>query len=165
MTKSEAIQQKIFDEMKLMHQLSVWRFLGRKIVFTNGCFDILHRGHVYLLNKAAEVNHPVVVVVGLNTDASVKGLKGDKRPVNSFDDRCMVIASLYSVDAVIGFSDPTPLELIKKIKPDYLVKGGDYKEDEIVGADIVKANGGHVVVIPFLPDYSTTNLIGKLANS
>jgi len=165
MTKAQAISDKICDSTTLMHRLSMWRFLGRKIVFTNGCFDVLHHGHIYLLNKAAETDHHCMVVVGLNSDDSVKQLKGEGRPVNRFDDRALLLASLYAVDAVIGFNDPTPIGLITSILPEYLVKGGDYKEDEVVGADMVRSNGGKVVIVPYLENYSTTQLISKLTHS
>ncbi len=162
MTKSEVLQTKIIDEKTLLHKLSVWRFMGRKIVFTHGCFDVLHRGHVFLLNKSTEVDQHCILIVGLNSDASVKQLKGENRPVNKFEDRAFLLAGLYPVDVVIGFSDDTPIELIKLIKPDYLVKGGDYVPDEIAGADIVKQSGGKVVVIPFLENYSSTSLIERI---
>lgn len=160
--KSEAIAEKIIELSTLIHKLSVWRFKGSKIVFTNGCFDVLHHGHVYLLNQAAEIDHPVILVVGLNSDDSVKQLKGENRPVNNFNDRALLLSNLYVVDYVVGFNELTPIELIKMIQPEYLVKGGDYKEDEIVGAEIVKSYGGKVAVIPFLENYSSTSVIERL---
>lgn len=162
--KSEAIQQKIIEPAELIHKLSVGRFKGSKIVFTNGCFDILHHGHIHLLNKAAEVDHPSILVVGLNADESVKQLKGENRPINKFNDRAILLANLYVVDYVVGFNDLTPIELIKLIQPDYLVKGGDYKEDDIVGAGFVKNYGGKVVVIPFLENYSSSSVIQKMGD-
>ncbi|MBC8046202.1 MAG: D-glycero-beta-D-manno-heptose 1-phosphate adenylyltransferase [Fimbriimonadaceae bacterium] len=159
MKKQEAIQQKICDIKPLMHEIAMWRFRNKKIIFTNGCFDILHAGHIHLLNACTELENNYVLIVGLNSDASVKRLKGESRPINNFDTRAKVLASLYAVDAVIQFEEDTPIELIKMIQPDVLVKGGDYKEDEIVGADIVKQNGGRIVVIPFLAGYSTTKIL------
>jgi len=164
MKKSQAIHQKIIDLTALMHKISVWRFKNKKIVFTNGCFDVLHHGHVHLLAKASDIEESCVVIVGLNSDNSVRQLKGEGRPVNHFDDRALLVANLYTVDAVISFDEPTPINLISTIEPDYLVKGGDYTEDQIVGADIVKAKGGHVVIVPYLENYSTTGLISKLAH-
>lgn len=160
--KSEAIAAKIIEPSRLIHKLSVGRFKGSRIVFTNGCFDVLHHGHVYLLNRAAEIDHPTILVVGLNSDNSVKQLKGDGRPVNKFNDRALLLANLYVVDFVIGFEELTPIELIHLIRPDYLVKGGDYKENEIAGAGFVKSYGGKVEVIPYLENYSSTSVIEKL---
>lgn len=165
MTKSEVLQHKITDLQTLKHKISMWHFLGRKVVFTNGCFDVLHHGHVYLLAKAAELESNCMVVVGLNADESVKQLKGPDRPVNKFEDRAYLLAGLFVVDAVIGFNEQTPIELIKQLEIDFLVKGGDYKEDEIVGADIVKANGGKVIVVPLLENFSSTGLINKMSNN
>jgi len=161
MNRSEAIQHKIFSLPDLLRQVSVWRFLNRRIVFTNGCFDILHRGHIHLLNAASALDHNSVVIVGLNTDASVKRLKGADRPLNSETDRSFVLSAIYAVDAITFFDDDTPLELIRAIQPDYLVKGGDYTEDNIVGANLVNASGGKVVVVPYLENYSSTAIIQK----
>lgn len=163
MKKAESIENKICTLEEIQKKITVWRLQNYKIVFTNGCFDILHRGHAYLLNKATGLAAKCVLIVGLNSDASVKRLKGETRPINNISDRAYVISSLYSVDAVIVFEEDTPEELIKNIKPDILVKGGDYKENEIVGADVVKNNGGEVVIIPYLDNYSTTAIITKLA--
>jgi rfaE bifunctional protein nucleotidyltransferase chain/domain len=121
------------------------RGLGRKIVFTNGCFDILHRGHTYYLEKARALGD--LLVVGVNSDRSVRGLKGDARPIVSQDDRAHVLASLASVDYVCVFDEPTPYELIAAVRPDVLVKGAGYSRDSIVGADIVEGGGGSVVAV------------------
>jgi rfaE bifunctional protein nucleotidyltransferase chain/domain len=161
MKKSEIAEHKLYQLKALMQQIAVWRFQNRKIVFTNGCFDILHKGHAHVINACADLSYNVAVVVGLNTDASVKRLKGASRPVNNENDRALMLANLHSVDAVILFDDDTPLELIKSISPDYLVKGGDYNADTIVGADIVKNNGGSVVIVPFLDNYSTTSILER----
>ena len=136
------------------------RLKNKKIVFTNGCFDILHPGHIHILSKAKSLGD--TLVVGLNSDLSVKKLKGDKRPLVSEDDRSRVLLSLRFVDYVIIFNELTPLKVIKKIKPDFLVKGGDYNENDIVGSDFVKAYGGQVEIIKFLDGYSSSNYIDNL---
>tara|TARA_B100001093_G_scaffold396669_1_gene383805 strand:+ start:1007 stop:1471 length:465 start_codon:yes stop_codon:yes gene_type:complete len=136
------------------------RLKNKKIVFTNGCFDILHPGHIHILSKAKSLGD--ILVVGLNSDLSVKKLKGDKRPLVSEDDRSRVLLSLRFVDYVIIFNELTPLKVIKKIKPDFLVKGGDYNENDIVGSDFVKASGGQVEIIKFLDGYSSSNYIDNL---
>ena len=136
------------------------RLKNKKIVFTNGCFDILHPGHIHILSKAKSLGD--ILVVGLNSDLSVKNLKGDKRPLVSEDDRSRVLLSLRFVDYVIIFNELTPLKVIKKIKPDFLVKGGDYNENDIVGSDFVKAYGGQVEIIKFLDGYSSSNYIDNL---
>ena len=140
--------------------LSLWRFKDDKIVFTNGCFDILHKGHIEYLAKAASLG--TKLVIGLNTDASVKRLKGDSRPVNDENARALLLASLVFVDKVILFDTDTPRDLIDFVQPDVLVKGGDYKPEEIVGYDIVKAKGGEIVTLDFVEGYSTTSLIEKM---
>lgn len=137
--------------------------LGKPLVFTNGCFDILHRGHVSYLEEARTLGASLIVAV--NTDASVRRLdKGSDRPVNTLDDRMAVIAALQSVDAVIAFDEDTPLELIQQIHPNILVKGGDWSIDKIVGADVVLADGGEVHSIPFRHDRSTTDLLTRIRN-
>lgn len=145
---------------ELSKQVQRWKFLGKKIVFTNGCFDILHKGHLELLAKAAELGH--VLIVGINADDSVRRLKGDERPVNDESFRAFMMASLTIVDAVSIFPEDTPLELIQTILPDYLVKGGDYDPSTVVGAEEVMKNGGEVVIIPLVTGYSTSNLIQKI---
>lgn len=136
------------------------RLKNKKIIFTNGCFDIIHPGHIHILSKAKSLGD--ILVVGLNSDLSVKKLKGDKRPLVSEDDRSRVLLSLRFVDYVIIFNELTPLKVIKKIKPDFLVKGGDYNENDIVGSDFVKAYGGQVEIIKFLDGYSSSNYIDNL---
>jgi len=130
------------------------------IVFTNGCFDILHRGHIMYLSQAKELGD--YLVIGLNSDSSVKILKGPSRPVNNQEDRALMLAALEFVDAVILFEEETPLKLIENISPDILVKGGDYIPENIVGYDHVMQHGGQVKVLPFVTGYSTTNLIEKI---
>jgi len=130
---------------------------GKKIVFTNGCFDILHRGHVTYLQQARDLGD--LLIVGINSDASVKRLKGQERPVNMLEDRAFVLSALKSVDYVIPFDEDTPLNLIMSIMPDILVKGGDYTIERIIGAQEVLAHGGRVEIIPFVPGKSTSSLI------
>jgi D-glycero-beta-D-manno-heptose 1-phosphate adenylyltransferase len=153
------IAYKIVDMPTLQSRLNHWRAVVGRIVFTNGCFDILHRGHVELLAQCRDFGD--YVVLGLNSDSSVKKLKGDKRPLNDQQSRAIVLAALSFVDAVIIFEEDTPFELLTEIKPDILVKGGDYKADEIVGADLIRQNGGEVRIVPLVAGYSTTNIIGK----
>jgi D-beta-D-heptose 7-phosphate kinase/D-beta-D-heptose 1-phosphate adenosyltransferase len=162
MRKPEIIDEKIVEIKKLLQKIMVWRLQNYSIVFTNGCFDILHKGHAWLLNKSSALEDKTILIVGLNSDDSVKRLKGENRPVNNLHDRSYIISSLYAVDAVIVFEEDTPYEIIKMIKPDILVKGGDYKENEIAGADIVKTNGGRIEILPLLENYSTTQTIKKL---
>ena len=140
--------------------ISMWRYRNDKIVFTNGCFDILHKGHIEYLAKDASLG--TKLIIGLNTDSSVKRLKGDSRPVNDENARALALASLIFVDQVIFFDTDTPYDLIKTVQPDVLVKGGDYRPEDIVGYDIVKAKGGEVVTIDFVEGYSTTSLIEKM---
>jgi glycerol-3-phosphate cytidylyltransferase len=134
--------------------------LGKKVVFTNGCFDIIHSGHVKYLQESKKLGD--ILIIGLNSDESVRKLKGNSRPINNENDRAIVLSELKSVDYVTIFNDNTPYKLIEAIIPDILTKGGDYTEENIVGADIVKLNGGKVVVINFVDGKSTTNIIEKM---
>ncbi len=137
------------------------RINGKKVVFTNGCFDILHAGHVDYLSQARDLGN--VLILGLNTDSSVKRQnKGPERPINSEDARAKVLASLGCIDAIVLFDEDTPYELIKLLQPDILVKGDDYTPESIVGYDIVTGRGGKVITIPFLQGYSTTSIVNKL---
>jgi rfaE bifunctional protein nucleotidyltransferase chain/domain len=140
--------------------VNVWHSFGKKVVFTNGCFDILHRGHLDLIAKAAELGN--VLIVAINTDTSVKKLKGPGRPINHEQDRTFQIASLLCVDAVYLFDEETPEQIIHAVNPDVLVKGGDYSIDTIVGAQHVQSYGGSVEVIPFVEGYSTSSLIDAI---
>ena len=160
MQKLQWIQQKIFNREDLVRMCNAWKASGKKIVFTNGCFDILHHGHLDLLAKAADNGN--ILILGLNTDDSVKRLKGPGRPVTNEQDRAFQVASLLCVDAVCLFDEDTPEELIKLLKPDVLVKGGDYTVDKIVGADFVQNAGGRVEIIPFVTGYSTTSIIDRI---
>jgi rfaE bifunctional protein nucleotidyltransferase chain/domain len=133
---------------------------SESVVFTNGCFDILHRGHVEYLNQAKSLGK--YLVIGLNSDSSVKKLKGEDRPVNNETDRAFVLSNLKCVDAVIIFDEDTPYDLINTVRPDFLVKGGDWKEEQIVGSDIVKSYGGKVISLKFVDSYSTSNIIDRI---
>ena len=159
----EKICNKILDKDGLAQWLDDCRKNGKKIVFSNGCFDILHRGHVEYLSKAAAFGD--VMVIGLNTDASVRRLKGPSRPVNDEKARAFVLAGLECVTAVVLFDEDTPYNLIKTVQPDVLVKGSDYKPEDIVGYDIVMAKGGKVVTVDLVEGFSTTRTIEKMASS
>ncbi len=153
-------QAKVLSLDQVLGQIARWRDAGLSVGFTNGCFDLLHPGHVSLLAKArAECDR---LVVGLNTDASVRKLKGEDRPVNPEMARAIVLAALESVDAIVAFGEDTPIKLIEAIKPDVLVKGADYTADKVVGADVVKANGGRLVLVDLVPGQSTTGTITRM---
>jgi D-beta-D-heptose 7-phosphate kinase / D-beta-D-heptose 1-phosphate adenosyltransferase len=143
-----------------LRRVAEWRAQGLRVGFTNGCFDILHAGHVALLGAARRRCDRLVV--GLNTDESVARLKGPSRPVNALADRAAVLAALAAVDAVVAFAEDTPLELVRALRPDVLVKGADYTEDRVVGADLVRASGGEVVLVDLLPGRSTTGIAARL---
>jgi len=160
MKQPQIIQQKILDLPGLLHQVRRWRLLSKKIAFTNGVFDIMHVGHIASLSEAAR--EADFLIVGLNSDASTRRLKGDSRPVNDQQARATLLASLLMVDAVTIFDEDTPLELIKAVMPDVIVKGGDYSIEQIVGAKEVMAAGGRVVINPIVQGFSTTGLIGKI---
>jgi D-glycero-beta-D-manno-heptose 1-phosphate adenylyltransferase len=161
MSFHDRLKDKVVDAVNGSRIVTGLKLKGRKIVFTNGCFDILHAGHVDYLTKARDMGN--FLVLGLNTDSSVKQLnKGLNRPVNNQDARCAVLAALASVDLIVLFDEETPYELIKTIQPDVLVKGSDYKPEDIVGKDIVEANGGKVVTVALLQGYSTTAVISKI---
>jgi D-glycero-beta-D-manno-heptose 1-phosphate adenylyltransferase len=166
MNTYEFTQSKIFhfgkeeDVLILKRKLAFWKFKDMSVVFTNGCFDILHLGHIDYLSKTADQGK--ILIVGLNTDLSVKKIKGEKRPLNNEVSRATVLSSLFFVDAVVLFDEDTPRELIKTISPDVLVKGSDYKAEEIAGYDIVKSYGGKIVTVDFLDGYSTTSIIEKI---
>lgn len=161
MRKADIIEGKISSLADALRTVNQWRVTGKTIAFTNGIFDILHRGHIYSLSQAArEADY---LIVGLNSDSSTKQLKGPTRPINDQQARAIVMASLLMVDMVVIFDEETPLELIKAIMPDVLVKGGDYTEEQVAGAKEVKANGGRVVLNPIVEGFSTTNTIKKMS--
>ncbi|MDB0055084.1 D-glycero-beta-D-manno-heptose 1-phosphate adenylyltransferase [Bacteroidia bacterium] len=158
---NQLIKDKIFStNTALAKQVTSWQLHNEKVVFTNGCFDILHLGHIDYLTKAADLGDRLIIAV--NTDASVSSLKGPSRPIIDEETRAMKLASLVFVDAVILFGEETPLKLITEVRPNVLVKGGDYTIDTIVGASEVQDNGGEVVVIPFLEGHSTTSIVNKI---
>ena len=150
----------ITDKENLFSTLNQWRFKNEKIVFTNGCFDIVHKGHIEYLAQAAALG--TKLVVGLNTDTSVKRLKGEKRPINNQEARAILLSALIFIDKIVLFDEDTPYELIKYIQPDILVKGQDYKPEQIVGYDIVKNKGGEIITIDLTAGYSTTSILNKL---
>lgn len=155
------IKTKIFNWINLKNQIEIWRNQGKKIVFTNGCFDILHLGHVEYLSKSKDLGD--ILIVGLNSDKSPYWLeKGKNRPINNEKARSVLIASLMFVDGVALFDDETPEKIIDYLKPDILIKGEDYKPEEVVGYDSVVANGGEVLTIELTEGYSTTNILNKL---
>lgn len=161
MSYGKLIKEKIFTLPALLKQLKVWDIRKDKIVFTNGCFDILHLGHIDYLSKAKDCGDKLIVAV--NSDASVKLLnKGNNRPLQDQHSRSMIIASLHFVDAVIMFDEETPYELIKALQPDVLVKGADYKVEEVAGHDIVLKKGGEVKLIELAEGYSTTAIENRI---
>jgi rfaE bifunctional protein nucleotidyltransferase chain/domain len=161
MSKHSLVRTKILRDLNALSELLLqWKSANQKIVFTNGCFDILHRGHVDYLAKAADLGD--VLIIGLNTDQSVSAIKGPHRPIQDQESRLQILASLAFVDAVILFDEPTPYELIKLVQPDVLVKGSDYQAENIVGYDIVKAKGGSINTLDFIPGFSTSGIESKI---
>jgi D-glycero-beta-D-manno-heptose 1-phosphate adenylyltransferase len=161
MTQLKVINKKIFYSVSEFEKtLNYYRFKNLNIVFTNGCFDIMHLGHVDYLSKAADLGN--VLVVGLNSDDSVRKIKGNNRPISDIHSRSMVLASMSFVSAVLVFEEETPLNLIKFIKPDILVKGKDYTVDTIVGSDVVIEHGGKVITIDLVEGYSTSRIEDKI---
>ena len=163
MKNLEITTSKIYTWDQIIKQCAVWRFKEKKIVFTNGCFDILHLGHIEYLAKSQDLGG--VLIVGLNSDASVKKIKGPNRPINDEHARAMFLASLSFVHAVVLFNQETPYELIQSIHPDILVKGQDYSVEQIVGNDIVRANSGEIKTVELTHGYSTTRIIEKIKES
>ena len=164
MSHHNSILAKIHTSNQTLAQLvKQWQHEGKKVVFTNGCFDLLHRGHVDYLAKAADCGNKLII--GVNTDASVGTLKGPNRPIQDQQSRLQILASLQCVDAVILFDEQTPYNLIKTIEPDVLVKGSDYEPQNIVGYDVVIAKGGEVKTIDFIPGFSTSDIERKIKNS
>lgn len=151
---------KILDRKILQEKLNVLRKEGKKIAFTNGCFDILHVGHVRYLSEAKKTAD--ILVLALNSDSSVRSIKGEKRPLTPEEERAEILASLESIDFVTIFPELTPLELINFLKPDIIIKGGDWAEDKVVGRDDVKKWGGRVIIIPEVEGKSTTNIVEKI---
>ncbi len=160
MKQTNAINNKVYKLSSLVLAMNGWRLKGLKVSFTNGCFDILHEGHIFSLSQAA--SEADILIVGVNSDASTKRLKGEERPVNNEQSRSLLLASLAIVDAVVVFEEDTPLNLITTLLPDVLVKGGDYSIEQIVGAKEVIANGGRVIINPIVQGFSTTGIIEKI---
>jgi rfaE bifunctional protein nucleotidyltransferase chain/domain len=160
MRNAAIIPKKIFTLPELKKMVEVWKFLGQKIVFTNGVFDILHQGHIYSLSQAAQEGD--ILIAAINSDASVKRLKGSERPVNDQHSRSVLLASMVMVDAVVIFEEDTPFEVITTLLPDVLVKGGDYRIEQVVGHKEVMANGGNVVINNLVEGFSTTSIISRL---
>lgn len=159
MVLPEKIGTKIFSPDELLKRIEFWRTLGDRVVFTNGCFDILHRGHIHLLLSCNAFGDRVIV--GLNSDISVKRLKGETRPLNDQSSRAVLLAAIEFVDAIVIFKEDTPENLIHLIQPDVLVKGGDWKKEDIVGSSFVESYGGEVETVPYLKGFSTTEIISK----
>jgi rfaE bifunctional protein nucleotidyltransferase chain/domain len=160
MNNPDSITKKIYKRPELIYQVNRWKYFQKKVAFTNGCFDILHPGHIYSLSQAAK--EAEFLVVGVNSDASVKRLKGEGRPITDEKSRAQLLSSLIMVDAVVIFEEDTPYELITALLPDVIVKGGDYTVEQIVGAKEVMANGGRVVINPIIEGFSTTGIIEKI---
>jgi D-beta-D-heptose 7-phosphate kinase/D-beta-D-heptose 1-phosphate adenosyltransferase len=158
-----SIPKKIYALTELKAQVASWRATGKTVSFTNGCFDILHEGHIASLSEAAQ--EADILIVGVNSDSSVKRLKGPERPINHEQSRALLLASLSIVDAVVIFEEDTPLNLITNLLPDFLVKGGDYSIEQIVGSKEVIANGGKVIINPIVAGFSTTGLINQIKAS
>jgi len=163
MKSVDAISKKIFSLQELQKQVASWRVTNKTIAFTNGCFDILHEGHIFSLTEAAK--EADFLIIGVNSDASVKKLKGPERPISNEKSRSLLLSNLAIVDAVIVFNEDTPLELIKALLPDVIVKGGDYTIEQIVGSKEVITNGGRVVINPIVEGFSTTGIIQQIKSS
>ena len=162
MSHLEKINDKIISLEALKLRVENWKSSSEKIVFTNGCFDILHRGHIDVLAKTADLGDKLII--GLNSDSSIRKLKEDNRPIVDEKSRALLLAAFSFVDAIVLFSEQTPFNLITDIKPDILAKGGDYKIEEIVGYEVVQQNGGEVITIPLTEGFSSTNIIDKIQN-
>ena len=163
-SKLDIVQRKIYSgPEEFRSTLNLWRFTDQKIVFTNGCFDLIHLGHIDYLSKAADLGNRLII--GLNSDLSTSAIKGPSRPINDEQSRSSILAAMFFVDAVILFNDATPYKLIESVMPDVLVKGADYSIDQIIGSDLVQARGGEVQTIGFLPGYSTTTIENRIKSS
>jgi rfaE bifunctional protein nucleotidyltransferase chain/domain len=163
MSHLNKINSKIFSLDDLKNQVNAWKKAGEEVVFTNGCFDIIHRGHVEVLAQTADLGDRLII--GLNSDSSIQKLKGEDRPIIDEQARSILLAAISFVDAVILFSEDTPINLISTLLPDVLAKGGDYEIDTIVGHEIVQNNGGKVILVPFVDGFSSTTIIEKIKNS
>ena len=163
MSQLNKINSKIFSLDDLKNQVNAWKQAGEEVVYTNGCFDIIHRGHIEVLAQTADLGDRLII--GLNSDTSIQKLKGKNRPIIEEQSRAILLASLEFVDAVVIFSEDTPLKLISALLPDVLAKGGDYEIETIVGHEIVQQNGGKVKLVAFVDGFSSTTIIEKIKNS
>ena len=163
MLNLEYINSKLYSLSELKIRSDKWKSTGEKIVFTNGCFDILHQGHIEMLARTADLGTKLIVAI--NSDISIKKIKGENRPIMKQKSRAILLASLTFVDAVVLFSEETPINLISTLNPNILAKGGDYEISTIVGHKIIKENGGQVTLVPFLDGFSSTTIIDKIKNS
>jgi len=163
MSHLNTIQGKIFSLDELKTQVDSWKESGEKIVFTNGCFDIVHKGHIEVLAHTADLGDKLII--GLNSDRSITKLKGKNRPILNEKSRALLLASLRFVDAIVLFSEETPINLISILLPNVLAKGGDYDINTIVGHKVVRNNGGEVILVPFVDGFSSTNIIERIKNS
>lgn len=163
MKKIERLKQKICSYSNLNRLINKWNENNEKVVFTNGCFDLIHQGHIDYLAKAADLGDRLII--GLNTDDSVRRLKGESRPIKDEYSRAFILAAMSFVDAVVLFDEDTPYKLIKQVQPDVLVKGADYKPEDIVGYDIVMEKGGEIKTLDFLPGFSTSLIESKIKNA
>jgi len=156
----EILNSKILDKERLLVKLTDWKKENKKIVFTNGCFDLIHLGHIEVIARSADLGD--ILIIGVNTDNSIKRLKGPNRPIVEEISRAKQLAALEFVDAVVFFDQDTPIDLIKVINPNVITKGGDYNTDQVIGNDIVTQNDGEVVIIPLTQGYSTTSILEKI---
>ena len=163
MSHLKTLNSKVYNLDALTNQLEQWKMADKKVVFTNGCFDIIHRGHIEVLARTADLGDKLVI--GLNSDQSIQKLKGEDRPIIDEQSRAILLAALSFVDAIVLFSEDTPLKLISALLPDVLAKGGDYEIETIVGHEIVQKNGGKVKLVPFVDGFSSTTIIDKIKNS
>lgn len=161
MSNLDKLTNKICSLKMLKKKVVKWKQEGKKIVFTNGCFDLVHRGHIEVLAKTADLGDKLII--GINTDKSIRELKGKNRPIIDEESRLILLSALAFVDAIILFNDPTPISLISVLQPDILAKGGDYKIEDIVGSNIVIENGGQVTLVPLTIGFSTTNILDKIS--
>jgi rfaE bifunctional protein nucleotidyltransferase chain/domain len=163
MSHLKKINSKLFSIKSLQAQVNAWKKSSQTVVFTNGCFDVIHRGHIEVLARTADLGDKLIV--GLNSDSSIQKLKGKDRPIMDENSRAILLTALSFVDAIVLFSEDTPLNLINTFKPDILAKGGDYEISTIVGHEIIQQNGGEVILVPFVDGFSSTNIINKIKNS
>jgi rfaE bifunctional protein nucleotidyltransferase chain/domain len=163
MSHLNKLNTKIYSLEELGNKVTAWKQAGEEVVFTNGCFDIIHRGHIEVLAQTADLGDRLII--GLNSDSSIEKLKGKNRPIIDEQSRAILLASFSFVDAVILFSEDTPINLIRTLKPDVLAKGGDYEISTIVGHKVVQENGGEVILVPFVDGFSSTTIIDKIKKS